>query len=159
MTDKEKETALNALTTGASFVCIGILLLVFKNYFNSELQSIIVSGVVNVLGMLCIANGANKLTGEKFSLDSFSVGVAFIVTFLAIFRLSDLFIFRLLILLILLFGFYGIFASIIKMITNIIKPKKNISRSTRVITFCSFILEIVGGIAAFISILQALKII
>lgn len=154
---KKNDDFIEGFSVAVAFIIISIYLLFFDSNFYSPYLKYVLSALTGIIGAVGMSIEVNKITGKKFKLDNLSLGVVLIGLY---FFLSDYFnndFLQTIILILFLFGAYSTIEGLVTMCKMVILQTN--SKKQKVRNFFAFLFEMIGGLSALVSIIQAFNII
>ncbi|AYW47839.1 hypothetical protein C7K38_05405 [Tetragenococcus osmophilus] len=154
---KKNNDFIEGFSVAVAFIIISMYLLFFDSNFYSPYLKYVLSALTGTVGTVGMSVEINKITEKKFKFDNLSLGVVLIGLY---FFLSDYLnndFLQTIILILLLFGAYGTIEGLVIMCKIVILQTN--SKKQKIRNFFAFLFEMIGGLSALVSIIQAFNII
>lgn len=157
---EEIDSRIDGLTLGFAFITVGLFLLFIPDYFGNKLTGQIVRWVFIVIGALglFVEFGRVKPISDIKGFDDFWVGILFLAVWTALYLLTQNFLCNIAGFFCLVFGLYGSFRGLFRIIYSIRLNRKNKAQSkstivsdvliflTKVISLALVVLQLVRAI-------------
>ncbi|WP_413526827.1 hypothetical protein [Marinilactibacillus psychrotolerans] len=120
--------------------------------YDSQTLKFVISAITGSIGVVGLGLEINNLTGKSFNIDNITIGLFFVALYISASNFFDGDIYQTLILILLLFGIYGLATGCINLLMHLVNSENSMKRN--VYNFTLFIIEIIGGISAIVSIAE-----
>lgn len=138
-----------------TLIIMSLFLLLDVTEFNSLTVKYSISSILGLIGALGLGFEIHDLTGKKLSIDNITVGLLFIALYVFSINFFKTDLSKVLSLILMFFGIFGIISGSINMLISLISNNNTKKRNLRNIIL--FILEIIGGASAILSIIQTIS--
>lgn len=135
-----------------AFIIISLILLLDIVSYDSQTLKFVISAITGSIGVVELGLEINNLTGKSFNIDNITIGLFFVALYISASNFFDGDIYQTLILILLLFGIYGLATGCINLLMHLVNSENSMKRN--VYNFTLFIIEIIGGISAIVSIAE-----
>jgi len=144
---EEIDSRIDGLTLGFAFIAVGLFLLFVPDYFGNKLAGQIVRWVFIVIGVLglFVEFGKVKPISEIKGFDDLWVGILFLAIWTALYYLTQNFLLNIVGFFCLVFGVYGAFRGLFRIIYSIRLNRENVhSKSTIVSDVLIFLTKVIS---------------
>ncbi|GEL66198.1 hypothetical protein [Marinilactibacillus psychrotolerans] len=136
-----------------AFIIISLILLLDIVSYDSQTLKFVISAITGSIGVVGLGGlEINNFTGKSFNIDNITIGLFFVALYISASNFFDGDIYQTLILILLLFGIYGLATGCINLLMHLVNSENSMKRN--VYNFTLFIIEIIGGISAIVSIAE-----
>ena len=132
---EEIDSRITGFALVLAFLSIGIILLLFPNYFGNKLTATIIRWIFIVIGIIGFGTELSKSKSSNIKgIDNFVLGIVFVGGWIVLFVYLNIWWINIISFFILLFGLYGLYRGLIEIIYSAVQTSKNYIETKKSVT-------------------------